>query len=74
MADALASLSLLSGGNLLAGTDPQSANSTALSVYGSGRRSRSVGGTNRVVFFLDVYGLLWTVRVLVGCWAWIRPA
>ena len=42
---------------------PQSATSTA----SSEEKSRGFGGTDMVVVvFLDVYGLLWTVREQVG--------
>ena len=34
---------------------------------GSKGKCRGVGGTDRVVVFLDVYGLLWIVQEQVGC-------
>ena len=35
-------------------------------------KCRGVGGMDRVVMFLNTYGLLKSVQEQVGCWAWIR--
>ena len=41
---------------------------------GSGKKSTGLGGKDQVVLFLEVYGLLWTVREQVDSWAWVRLA
>ena len=72
IADALAMLGSLPGGDLLVCPVPLSAICTASSMDGSERKSRGIEGTDQVFLFLGIYDLLWTVREQVSCWAWKR--
>ena len=69
MTNALTRLGKLSECDLVVHPDPQSASS----MDGSEAKSRGVGGTDQIVVFLYVCGLLLTIREQIGYWPWIWP-